>query len=353
MQLKPETVAALEQLYGSSSMSEPVCAADESAALLWANQESAAQLLQQLRGQLTGSTVSGVPAIPQTGEFLLRDALPATLCSSRMLYQDGVPFYVLQFRSLPDDRRMSPPEFRALLDANNRVCGEAARKVIRAVSELEMKFEESAETAEIRNACDCILRQQFCGEELLWYETAEPDGAALLPPADISAVVQRFTEQLSEAACGWFAVSAEADAPACFSRVSPDRLETALLCIFIAAQNGAPDRTGCALSVSRRDAFVEIRMAFRPYDTPSDPLLHPLLPDATIVSEDVLTARFCAYFGAELICDGDARVLRLPAAEPDGLEPTLCAPAQEEPRLSPAYSQYTALLTRIRSMEMK
>ncbi|MCR5306822.1 MAG: hypothetical protein K6E36_10010 [Oscillospiraceae bacterium] len=352
MVLKPETVAALNQLFGRTPDGETVCAADEQAQLLWTTDAASEDLLQRLRSSVFGCDT---PVIPRNGEFIIPDYLPATMCTAQAMMQDEEVFFVLRFRQLPTDRPLTVPEFRSLLAANDEVCGGAARRILAALNDVEDRYEESAKSAEIRAACQCILRQQVCGSELLWYEMAERGGASFLPPVNISAIADKFAKQLTKAAFGWFAVFAKELPQDAFSRVDPARLEMALLSIFISGQGGAANRTGCDITLQKTDGFHEITLTFHPFDTPADPLLHRPAPDPTAVSESVLTDRFCSYFGAELIRRNDdgrvVCVLRLPAAAPDGTEPVLCAPEESPFGPHPVFSPYSVLLTRIRSLE--
>lgn len=351
--LNPDTVDALQLLYGNAGKCGPVCAADLQADELWENCGQAAELLQRLRSQLGFSHLLNRPEFPSDGVVILQNYQPYTVCYVQTVWEGNAPFYLIRFRNVPENRWLAPTEYRALLEMNSAVIGREAEKVLRTISEVETEFAENNDTLAIREANSRILRQQLCTDELLWYENADADNPDAFPTVDVASVVRNFIRGMQKASAGWFSFPEGSFENCGFSRFDPKRLEITLIMLFVMMQNGDADRTGCDMDVTATDDFVDITMRLHSCTAVPDLMLHPPVPDPTLISEEVLVGKFCTVFGAELIRseDADSRtaVLRLKKAVPGEYDGAFFAPGliHEYPVIT--LMPHSVLLSRIRS----
>ncbi len=327
MKLSKETTAALETLYHSEN-STPVCAVTPDFRLLWKNCAQAETLLSCLCRSLRSSIGTEQPLIPADGQLHITAEGVPYRCRVQRMSDGGSPFFVAVFEKLAGVRRLTAPEMRQLLTEYDRVCEQAAGRVL-AVLQGNSGGQQPDDA--IRHACCEIFCLSQRNSQLLWYESVTEELLETLEPIEVSGLAGRVANALGAASGGVFTVRYQAEGTG-YARVDPNQLSAALMSMLLTAQRGDPEKTDITVSFADRGDVLVLSVTARRGKSAGDALL-PYCPDGTLISEDVLLTRFCSTFGAvltvEKTADAVCHTLTLPAVPREDVPLVLHAPDSE------------------------
>ncbi len=312
---------ALETLYSGSH--DPLCVADENYHILWAPDSRAQQLLPSFCAAIQ---TSGVYSLPIQGkEYSFPVGCEAATCRAEILDDCGKTIYLLRFsygENLLDRSVKSQP----LLS----VCAEEIRTALAVMVQAIAVLYEQLGVAKAESAaydsvdmllapCYELLNLSLRCSELVWYETVD-SGEAEYAPVDVGQILLAYTESLRRITKGILTIETNDFSLGLTAALLPERLEFALLVMFLLVQGGRSTHTLLRIIAERNEDDIIITMCAVETGDHAE-RLHPPLPhldDGTALAAEALLERFCHTFRCRLLKmqkkEDDTIILRIPYA---------------------------------------
>ena len=344
-----ETVQALTLLYGNTA----ACAASPDMTLLWSANDRAAALFRVLLAQLPGIGAPARPLFPPDRTVLLSGVFPPVVCRVQEIAGTESPLLLLLFSEVQERCSTDLPELRALMRQHIDLNDRAVSEILGALSEGEHArgAERAAAVREIRLACCTLLHQQYCEEELLWYELPDESIPALLMPVSVTDILRQFLAGIRAQTGDIFTADAVEIAENLTARTEPNRLLFVLLSLFTEAQQGNPARTHFRLTAAQNGDRICISLTFSgDSDDGAAGLFRQYAEtDGSVLNEQNLRLHFCRLFGAEIkpvqTDSADGFLLELPAES--RMPETLTFHAPEPAPPNGPDSKYAVMLSRV------
>ena len=321
MKQKAKAVLAAEQLYAGSG--KCVCAVssrEPGLPTLWATDENAELFAGYLRTQLS-TAANGTPVPPADGLIALSGASPAQSCRVEQFPESDPPFWLLHFTPSDSPRRSTPPEVRATVRTVVDTINENVAMIRQSISG-RASAQDRAFSDYLSAQASCFALRS-CGtrlEELLWYEQYSAEDAARTDAVSVTEILSECSEDLKESLRKVLTVQTEV-ADDLYARVMPARLRYAVCAALTLLSQGDPVFGRFTLRALRDAETVRIELELTRDPAPENAaaVLHPLIPDSSLISEQVLIQRFCDAFGAQYrqsnTASGVSGLLTLPAAD--------------------------------------
>ncbi|HBI85102.1 MAG TPA: hypothetical protein DDX71_02260 [Ruminococcus sp.] len=315
-----DKILAAEQLYMSSG--KCVCAVSSKIAdlpLLWCTDEDAERLAGNLRAQLDTDS-DGSPVPPADGVIALSGTNPAMDCRVEQFHNAEEPFWLLHFTPSDPARRATRSEVRSTARALVNTINENVALIRQASTDRPAAPERQFDNYLCTQASCFALRS--CGtrlEELLWYEQHSAGEDSRPDAVSVTEILSECAEDLKDSLKKVLTVETSV-AEELYACVMPARLRFAVCSAVILLSQGDPVFGKLQIRAVRAEDTVriELDLAKAPLSGETARMLHPLMPDSTLISEQVLIQRFCEAFGAQYrqmnTAEGCCGILTLPAA---------------------------------------
>lgn len=321
MRLSDSMRLALETLYSDSN--EPICVVDGTYHILWTSDSRAEQLLPSFCAAMQAS---GTYALPIQGkEYCFPVGSDAVKCRIEILKGCEETVYLLRF-SYTENLLDRPVSSQPLL----AVCAEEIRTALAVmVQAIAMLYEQlmavKAEPAAYDSVdmllapCYELLNLSLRCSELVWYESVDTEHTEY-PAVDVGQILLKYAESLRKITKGILTVETNDPLVGLTAALDAERLEFALLIMFLLVQGGRPTHTLLRIAAERSDEDIEISMCAAETGDHAE-RLHPPLPhpdDGTALAAQALLQRFCRTFRCKLMKvqkkEGDTLLLRIPFA---------------------------------------